>query len=151
MFIFCTSSKPWLKLWTLVTMEQYNYGDAQRNSAPLNELNWSVWVNDQCVFFRYLSFALNKIMESPHLLYESNVTLILLGVLTILFLPYLWTTRQRKQYPPGPFSFPILGNIPQIVWYGSMEVFLQKYRKQFGNVSHSQCILFPLNYPPLSV
>ena len=62
------------------------------------------------------------------------VTLLLVGVLSVLFLYYL-LTRKENRYPPGPFAFPILGNLPQILLASSLTKFAELNKKKYGNVS----------------
>ena len=62
------------------------------------------------------------------------LTIILLSVITALVLYHLLTKKENR-YPPGPFVFPIVGNLPQLIMAGSLSNFADLYRKQFGNVS----------------
>ena len=61
-------------------------------------------------------------------------TIILLSVFTALVLYYLLTKKENR-YPPGPFAFPILGNLPQILLASSLTKFAELNRKKYGNVS----------------
>ena len=66
----------------------------------------------------------------------STITLVLTAILTFLAVTYLYgKSAQNSRYPPGPFPFPIIGNLPQIAMCGSIDVFFEKYRKIYGNVS----------------
>ena len=62
------------------------------------------------------------------------ILLTLLSVVTVLVLYHLLTKKENR-YPPGPFVFPIVGNLPQLIMAGSLSNFADLYRKQFGNVS----------------
>ena len=61
-------------------------------------------------------------------------TTTLLSVSAALALYYLLTKKENR-YPPGPFIFPILGNLPQIALAGSLTKFAQHYKNKYGNVS----------------
>ena len=63
------------------------------------------------------------------------ILLTLLSVVTALVLYYLLTKKENR-YPPGPFVFPIIGNLPQLIMAGSLSDFAEHYRKQHGNVSN---------------
>ena len=63
------------------------------------------------------------------------ILLTLLSVVTALVLYYLLAKKENR-YPPGPFVFPIIGNLPQLIMAGSLSKFAELYRKQFGNVSN---------------
>ena len=74
-----------------------------------------------------------------------TTTVALAGVSTALIL-YYFTTKSKVKYPPGPTAWPVLGNIPQILRAGPMEVFLEQCRRIYGNVSitseHDKCSHF---------
>ena len=80
--------------------------------------------------------------------YQSSVTLVLAAVLTFLVVSYLLGLSSKRsscnRYPPGPMSFPLIGNLPQIALCGSVDVFFEKYRKIYGNVSNS--VLVPSSF-----
>ena len=61
-----------------------------------------------------------------------TTTVALAGVSTALIL-YYFTTKSKVKYPPGPTAWPVLGNIPQILRAGPMEVFLEQCRRIYGN------------------
>ncbi|XP_067946650.1 cytochrome P450 2D26-like [Watersipora subatra] len=62
-----------------------------------------------------------------------DATTFLIGTATLLVLYYL-LRRGDKSYPPGPFVFPIIGNLPQLFRAGSITDFSEYYRKKYGNV-----------------
>ena len=67
---------------------------------------------------------------------DHSLTLLLLCGVIFLIIPYLFLTSNSGQnFPPGPLALPIIGNIHQIILCGSMDVFCEKYRKIYGNVS----------------
>ena len=69
----------------------------------------------------------------------STITLVLTAILTFLAVTYFYgKSTEKSRYPPGPFAFPIIGNLPQIALCGSIDVFFEKYRKIYGNVSASE-------------
>ena len=80
--------------------------------------------------------------------YHSSVTLVLAAVLTFLVVSYLLGLSSKKsscnRYPPGPMSFPLIGNLPQIALCGSVDVFFEKYRKIYGNVSSNTVLVLSL-------
>ena len=63
------------------------------------------------------------------------VTLLLVGVVSVLFLYYLLTKKENR-YPPGPFAFPIIGNLPQLALKGSLTGFAEHYKKKYGDLSY---------------
>ena len=62
------------------------------------------------------------------------LTTTLLSVITALVLYYLLTKKENR-YPPGPFAFPVIGNLPQLALAGSITKFANHYRKTYGDVS----------------
>ena len=52
---------------------------------------------------------------------------------TVLFL-YSLLTRKENRYPPGPFAFPVIGNLPQLALTGSITKFAEYYKERYGNV-----------------
>ena len=62
------------------------------------------------------------------------LTTTLLSVITALVLYYLLTKKENR-YPPGPFAFPVIGNLPQLALAGSITKFANRYRKTYGDVS----------------
>ena len=61
------------------------------------------------------------------------LTVTLMSVVTPLVVYYLVTKKENK-YPPGPFSFPFVANLPQFAMAGSLPKFAEKYKKKYGNV-----------------
>ena len=47
----------------------------------------------------------------------------------------IYGRRRPKGLPPGPFRFPLIGNLPQIIRCGAIDKFLSKYQKIYGEVS----------------
>ncbi|XP_067947649.1 uncharacterized protein [Watersipora subatra] len=47
---------------------------------------------------------------------------------------YYLLTRDKIKYPPGPLAFPLLGNLPQLVFHGSVPKYAKYYRKVYGDV-----------------
>ena len=72
---------------------------------------------------------------------QITTTVALAGVSTALIL-YYFTTKSKVKYPPGPTAWPVLGNIPQILRAGPMEVFLEQCRRIYGNVSVSSELFY---------
>ena len=64
------------------------------------------------------------------------VTAILLGVVTVLVL-YNLVSKTKSRYPSGPFAFPVIGNLPQLVKSGCFTAFANYYKKIHGNVSQN--------------
>ena len=64
---------------------------------------------------------------------EFFTTFLVCGA-TLLVLYYLLTKKENR-YPPGPFAFPILGNLPQLALTGSITKFAEYYKERYGNVS----------------
>ena len=65
---------------------------------------------------------------------STELTLLLVGIITLLAVYYLLTKKENR-YPPGPFAFPFLGNLPQLALAGSLSRFANHYRKIYGDVS----------------
>ena len=59
----------------------------------------------------------------------------LVGVTTLVAIYYLLTSKENR-YPPGPVTFPYIGNLPQLMLAGSLPSFAEQYKKQYGNVSY---------------
>lgn len=69
---------------------------------------------------------------------DNAAMLVLLAVLSLLGIPYLLSrhsSSREGRLPAGPSSLPLIGNIHQIILSGSMDSFMEKYRKIYGNVS----------------
>lgn len=69
--------------------------------------------------------------------FDSGTMLSLLAVLVLLLFSYLLMEGRSAGYPQGPLALPILGNIPQIFMCGTMDVFMEKYRRIYGHVSQT--------------
>ena len=67
-------------------------------------------------------------------LITSSLTLPLVGAATALVICCLLTKKENR-YPPGPFVFPVLGNLPQLALAGSITKFAEYYKQKHGNVS----------------
>jgi len=52
-------------------------------------------------------------------------------------LSFYLATRDRSGLP-GPVALPILGNIPGILLSGSIDIYMDEMREQYGDVSTSQ-------------
>lgn len=68
--------------------------------------------------------------------YSLSITPLLVGGVTLFGL-WLWYRNQKsKGLPPGPFSWPILGNIPQLALEGKKPVFqiALAWREKYGDV-----------------
>lgn len=68
--------------------------------------------------------------------YSLSVTPLLVGGVTLFGL-WLWYRNQKsKGLPPGPFSWPLLGNIPQLALQGKKPVFqiALAWREKYGDV-----------------
>ena len=71
-----------------------------------------------------------RVME----LITSSLTLPLVGAATALVL-YCLLNKKENRYPPGPFVFPVLGNLPQLALARSITKFAEYYKQKHGNVS----------------
>ena len=71
------------------------------------------------------------------------LTVTLLSVVTPLVVYYLVTKKENK-YPPGPFSFPFVANLPQFAMAGSLPKFAEKYKKKYGNVRLVMTVLLSI-------
>jgi len=63
-----------------------------------------------------------------------------LGIVTLILTYYLYTSTRsndKQNYPDGPLTIPILGNIPQLLMSKDMSMihFLEDNRRNYGNVS----------------
>ena len=64
------------------------------------------------------------------------LTEFLVAVVAFLVSYIVINGRSRPRgLPPGPFRFPMIGNLPQIIRCGSIDKFLSKYQKIYGEVS----------------
>ncbi|KAK0426805.1 hypothetical protein QR680_009910 [Steinernema hermaphroditum] len=68
---------------------------------------------------------------------RAMTVFLLLGVIFVTFLVYHLRSLQRKDLPPGPKPWPILGNFPTVIiagWRGIpvMEI-LKQWKKEYGN------------------
>ena len=75
------------------------------------------------------------ILAQTSMVLEGGLLTLILVAAVVGLAAYYWLTDKRSRYPPGPFTLPIIGNIHQVFLAGSMVKFLEKYRKQYGNVS----------------
>jgi len=71
-------------------------------------------------------------MEYSGIEVSYNTTAVMTGVAALLLIFYL--RSKREKLPPGPFAFPVIGNLPQIVLSGSLVKFCKKYREIYGEV-----------------
>ena len=62
------------------------------------------------------------------------LTLALVGLASVLTLYYILTKKENR-YPPGPFAFPVIGNLPQLALRGSLTEFAEHYKHIYGSVS----------------
>lgn len=51
-----------------------------------------------------------------------------------LLLGYLLLRRDGKKRPPGPFAFPVVGNMPQMAGIKDVYRFMMKLRLRYGDV-----------------
>lgn len=58
-----------------------------------------------------------------------------LGALLVAILSYLVLEKSEDRSPPGPFAYPLIGNLPQIILAGTFPKFLERCRRKYGNVS----------------
>lgn len=76
------------------------------------------------------------LFASSKMEYSLSITPLLVGGVTLFGL-WLWYRNQKsKGLPPGPFSWPILGNIPQLALEGKKPVFqiALAWREKYGDV-----------------
>ena len=80
----------------------------------------------------------------------TSLTSSLAALSAVLVGYWLWR-RQHTQcdYPPGPFSLPILGNLHNLAFSGSLSNFLSQTRQKYGDVSNSCTSM--ISDPQLSV
>ncbi|XP_038051657.1 cytochrome P450 2J6-like isoform X2 [Patiria miniata] len=72
-------------------------------------------------------------MEILSALTVLDVRSLLLGI--AVFLVVLWFLRRPRNLPPGPWSWPILGNLPQLTWFGGeLHENISKLTARYGNV-----------------
>ncbi|XP_067950726.1 cytochrome P450 2B9-like isoform X1 [Watersipora subatra] len=64
---------------------------------------------------------------------DVGITTLLVSLFLVCLLYFIFHEKS-DHYPPGPISFPILGNVPQIYLSGSIIKFCEANRKRFGNV-----------------
>ncbi|XP_067950311.1 cytochrome P450 2C1-like [Watersipora subatra] len=64
---------------------------------------------------------------------DVGITPLLVSLFLVCLLYFIFHEKSDG-YPPGPISFPILGNVPQIYLSGSIIKFCEANRKRFGNV-----------------
>jgi len=67
----------------------------------------------------------------------QSFLLLLAFVISLFFLRLILgkNSRRRKNLPPGPFAWPIVGNIPQLKFSGhTYEVFVKKVHEKYGPI-----------------
>ncbi|XP_038078489.1 cytochrome P450 2J6-like [Patiria miniata] len=64
-----------------------------------------------------------------------NTRTLLIGI--VVFLVLFRTLRRPRNLPPGPWGWPVLGNLPQIMASGDkMHELFSKLTKRYGNIIH---------------
>ena len=64
-----------------------------------------------------------------------SIFLASVGTLTVLWLGHTWARRRLRTLPPGPFPFPILGNLPHLVVAGgSRHRYFARLAKKYGPI-----------------
>lgn len=56
--------------------------------------------------------------------------------------------KKRKDYPDGPFRFPVIGNLPQFMWHSRIKKLPRtklyaEYRRKYGKVYSIKMGPFP--------
>lgn len=64
-----------------------------------------------------------------------NIQSFLLGLLTLLLVRwFVMRTKYNYNLPPGPTSFPIIGNLPQMIKTTDLCSKLKDFRQQYGDI-----------------
>lgn len=68
--------------------------------------------------------------------------------LTLLGMLMVVNNMRPKKYPKGPFLFPVIGNLPQMMWNSRVlgkprKELYDKYRRTYGKVYSIQLGPFP--------
>ena len=66
---------------------------------------------------------------------SSTITAALATLVAVLMVYKLWKKQHTQcNFPPGPFSLPLIGNVPQIALAGSFQSFIDNCRHTYGDV-----------------
>ncbi|GAB1601444.1 cytochrome P450 2B4-like [Argonauta hians] len=65
----------------------------------------------------------------------TNLQSILFGLVILLFVRW-FMNRPKKTYnlPPGPFPFPVIGNLPQLISVKDINIKVKELRQQYGDI-----------------
>eukprot|EP00106_Octopus_bimaculoides_P004710 XP_014772152.1 PREDICTED: cytochrome P450 2B4-like [Octopus bimaculoides] len=76
-------------------------------------------------------------MDISALYFTENVNIqtLLLGLVILLIIQWL-VARSKYNYdlPPGPIAFPIIGNLPQMIYSTDLYLKIEDLRKQYGDI-----------------